>query len=105
MCCIFTYYLFLNILFLCIPGPLNDECPVGHYCPEGSDEPIACPEGTFNPTIKLIAEEQCLNCTAGQFCNETGKAQKKENPVLRVRLTQFFQIGRLFFFFLVFVVY
>ncbi|XP_071505045.1 uncharacterized protein [Diadema antillarum] len=50
----------------------NNECPAGSYCPEGTDSPIHCPEGYFSPNIKLQSVEECLNCTEGYFCNQTG---------------------------------
>lgn len=37
----------------------------------GVDHPIACPAGSFSPSKGLHAEHQCLNCTGGEFCNET----------------------------------
>lgn len=31
------------------PGfPLSGPCPLGHYCPEGTHFPVACPVGTLN---------------------------------------------------------
>lgn len=28
--------------------PLSGPCPLGHYCPEGTHFPVACPVGTLN---------------------------------------------------------
>lgn len=53
-------------------GHLANECPAGSYCPEGTDEPIECPEGTYNPSIGRMSLAECLNCTGGYYCNETG---------------------------------
>ena len=53
-------------------GVLADECPAGYYCPEGTADPIPCPEGTYSPTVGLHEVYQCLNCTGGSYCNETG---------------------------------
>ena len=53
-------------------GILANECPAGSYCGEGTDEPEECPAGTFNPAIGRMSISECLNCTGGYFCNETG---------------------------------
>ena len=29
-------------------------CPVGHYCPEGTGEPMNCPVGTFGNDTGLL---------------------------------------------------
>lgn len=50
-----------------------DECPAGSYCVEGIAEPMPCPEGTYSPTLGLHDVGQCLNCTGGYYCNQTGK--------------------------------
>ena len=54
-------------------GANADVCPTGSYCPQGTADPAPCPQGTFNPTLQLHAENQCSNCTAGNYCNSTGK--------------------------------
>ena len=53
-------------------GPNADACPEGYFCPESTAEPVACPEGSFNPVTLLQMESECLNCTGGYYCNETG---------------------------------
>ena len=40
-------------------------CPAGYYCVEGTDEPVPCPPGTFSDNTKLMALEECSNCTKG----------------------------------------
>ena len=48
-------------------------CTTGHYCPEGSTFPIACPPGTYNPDVKSSVEaDACLPCTAGYYCGTSG---------------------------------
>ena len=47
-------------------------CPTGSYCGTGSPLPSTCPPGTYQPTTKAHNESQCLNCTAGSYCNDTG---------------------------------
>lgn len=37
----------------------------------GVATPKACPIGTFSPAYRLQKESECLNCTGGEFCNET----------------------------------
>lgn len=61
----------MNLIFFFL-APDADECPAGSYCPEQTAEPIACPQGTYNPVTLLTQESECLNCTAGFHCNETG---------------------------------
>ena len=61
--------------FYCLRGaaspnnPTNDTtggpCPTGHFCPNGTSYPLACPGGTYNPTIGMA---ECTQCPAGFFC-------------------------------------
>ena len=44
-----------------------NECPRGYYCPEQTDEPIACPVSTFSNTLRLQAESECIECTPGKI--------------------------------------
>ncbi|KAJ7417001.1 hypothetical protein WISP_67321 [Willisornis vidua] len=71
--------------------PLSGPCPAGHYCPEGTHLPIACPAGTLNdatgfyclegsevpipcPANTLrdlpgaVRREDCLPCPPGHWC-------------------------------------
>ncbi|XP_071505048.1 uncharacterized protein [Diadema antillarum] len=48
-----------------------DECPVGHYCPEGTTEPVACPLGTFSNNTGLMNVTECEYCTPGYYCDVT----------------------------------
>ena len=43
-------------------------CPAGHYCPEGTGTPIACPAGTYLGTEMNSGLDDCVNCTAGSYC-------------------------------------
>lgn len=43
-------------------------CPSGHYCPVGTGTPYSCPEGTFSSTEGNNHITDCLNCTAGYYC-------------------------------------
>lgn len=51
------------------------DCPVGYYCPlkTTSANQYPCPKGTFGNTTKLVAKEQCLQCTKGHYCATLGK--------------------------------
>ena len=47
----------------------NNTCPIGSYCPGGALTPLACPPGTFNPSLALTSILQCMDCTPGQYCS------------------------------------
>ena len=51
-------------------GPDADECPAGFYCPSQSSEPQKCPAGTYSSNVRLTAETECTNCTAGSYCGD-----------------------------------
>ena len=46
-------------------GATGGECPVAHYCPAGTSDPIVCPAGTYNPSTQQSA---CFPCPAGFYC-------------------------------------
>ncbi|XP_070551141.1 neurogenic locus notch homolog protein 1-like [Ptychodera flava] len=56
------------------PDQLGDAniCPVGHYCPEGTTEPITCPAGTFSNDTGLHNVTECEPCTPGFYCDADG---------------------------------
>jgi hypothetical protein len=50
---------------------------VGSYCPGGQEndpttEPVPCPAGTYNPSIKAVDIVNCHQCEKGFACNQTG---------------------------------
>ena len=47
------------------------DCPAGHYCPAGAGEPAPCPTGTYSAVIGLSAEEECLLCPPGYYCDHS----------------------------------
>ncbi|XP_028563977.2 uncharacterized protein LOC114585457 [Podarcis muralis] len=61
--------------YYCIVGstvpniPAMDEtggpCPRGYFCPQGTANPLPCPEGSYNP---LQRQATCLPCPSGYFC-------------------------------------
>ncbi|XP_021231890.1 zonadhesin-like isoform X5 [Numida meleagris] len=55
---------------LALPG--NDICPAGHFCPNGTGNPMPCPPGSFSAARGLQAEEQCQPCPAGRYCSRAG---------------------------------
>lgn len=60
------------------PSPLNvtdddgnvlgDICTAGHYCPEGSVTPVACPSGKYSGSTGNTNSTACLACTPGFIC-------------------------------------
>ena len=47
-------------------------CPVGHYCPTGTFDPIACPIGTLLSATGATNETDCDPCTSGSYCATKG---------------------------------
>ncbi|XP_072885876.1 uncharacterized protein [Hemitrygon akajei] len=59
--------------FYCIKGHDVRPCPEGHYCLKNMGKNLLpCPPGTYNPNTGLSQLEQCLQCTAGMFCDAWG---------------------------------
>mmetsp|Transcript_32591 Transcript_32591/g.40401 ORF Transcript_32591/g.40401 Transcript_32591/m.40401 type:complete len:109 (+) Transcript_32591:415-741(+) len=50
-----------------IPNPYL--CPVTAYCPEGSADATACPNGKWTPSVGAISAQDCIPCKRGYFCN------------------------------------
>jgi len=52
----------------------NFVCPAGNFCPEGLVNLAdgRCPRGTFSNRTGLANVSQCMSCTAGMYCNDTG---------------------------------
>ena len=53
-------------------GMTGDVCPTGHYCPEGSEQGLPCPEGTFNNVNGIANSSQCAECLPGSYCSTPG---------------------------------
>ena len=51
---------------------VSGQCPTGFYCIQGTPIPTACPTGTFLSSILGSAATDCLPCTAGYYCTNTG---------------------------------
>ena len=62
--------------YFCVKGsPKQLDCPAGSYCPAGTAELDGkkCGAGHFNPNIRSISEEACLECDSGfSTANLTG---------------------------------
>ena len=59
--------------FYCLDNdPVSRVCPVGHFCPAKTKEPIPCWVGTYNPYSMQANSTNCLPCPAGSNCNNTG---------------------------------
>ena len=52
----------------------GEPCPKGHYCPEGSSAPTACPEGTYIGVFGAAALTDCLLCDAGSYNPLSGQS-------------------------------
>ncbi|KAL0230075.1 hypothetical protein PCE1_003639 [Barthelona sp. PCE] len=48
---------------------MGSPCPMGYYCPAGTDIPITCPILTWTLTNGASQVSECVICTAGQVCN------------------------------------
>ncbi|CBY12491.1 unnamed protein product [Oikopleura dioica] len=46
----------------------NTLCPIGYYCKQGTEEPAACPAGTFGSIPGLKSEDDCSPCPGGAYC-------------------------------------
>ncbi|MGH0168698.1 UNVERIFIED_CONTAM: hypothetical protein FKN15_055273 [Acipenser sinensis] len=55
--------------YFCLAGSegAGGPCPVSHYCPGGSAQPLPCPAGTYN---NLTGQAKCFQCGAGYYCPE-----------------------------------
>eukprot|EP00704_Kipferlia_bialata_P000894 g894.t1 len=50
----------------------GQECPAGYYCPAGTSVPTACPSGTYKSTTGGMAVTDCVECSAGSYCDLSG---------------------------------
>ncbi|XP_042595397.1 multiple epidermal growth factor-like domains protein 6 [Cyprinus carpio] len=47
-------------------------CPPGHYCPQGTQLPLPCPQGTIRNSAGGSIADDCLECPPGYFCERKG---------------------------------
>ena len=66
-------------------------CPLGHYCPERTIDPVPCPPGFYSDELGTVAEADCIACPPGSYCPEGnegpiecsgGYSCKAETPVM-----------------------
>ena len=72
---------------LCIPIPAgyyaNDysvsvlACPPGNFCPEGTNNPLPCPIGTYYNNTGIKNYTECLICPEKYYCGE-----QTSNPII-----------------------
>lgn len=43
-------------------------CPLGHYCPEATADPIECQPGEYNNRTGSESDADCLPCIPGWYC-------------------------------------
>jgi hypothetical protein len=55
--------------------PNADRCPLGHYCPQGTADPLPCPAGRYGPSIGARSLQDCLGCPPGFFCFGLGNTK------------------------------
>uniref|UniRef100_H3HB02 TNFR-Cys domain-containing protein n=1 Tax=Phytophthora ramorum TaxID=164328 RepID=H3HB02_PHYRM len=53
-------------------GMIGNVCKQGHYCPNGTSNPIPCPPGTYSETTQNVNASFCLACPAGFICSTSG---------------------------------
>lgn len=54
----------------------NYLCTAGHYCPEGTINPLKCPAGTFSNQHGNVNISQCTACTTGLYCQYDGRTNE-----------------------------
>lgn len=61
------------------PGSLSTHkgtiCPAGHYCPQSSGAPQACPKGTYRADTGATSVDDCIRCPDNTFSAEAGSTR------------------------------
>ena len=52
-----------------VPNPPYANCPIGHYCVEGSYIPEPCPRGSFANSERNKNVSDCKPCSPGYYCD------------------------------------
>lgn len=55
-------------------GAGGDRCPPGYFCEQGTDAPVPCPPGTYNPSYSSVDYTACLPCPEGFYCEGYGSS-------------------------------
>uniref|UniRef100_A0A3Q3IVN5 Uncharacterized protein n=1 Tax=Monopterus albus TaxID=43700 RepID=A0A3Q3IVN5_MONAL len=58
-----------------VSQPYGDVCPMGHYCPQGSQLPKPCPVGSYLPEPGASSPFHCRPCPPGKYCLGPGDSQ------------------------------
>ena len=59
-------------IFITLPGTDANICPEGHFCLLGTADPEPCPKGTYNNATGRQRIEDCIDCPAGEYCEQIG---------------------------------
>uniref|UniRef100_K3WJP5 Tyrosine-protein kinase ephrin type A/B receptor-like domain-containing protein n=1 Tax=Globisporangium ultimum (strain ATCC 200006 / CBS 805.95 / DAOM BR144) TaxID=431595 RepID=K3WJP5_GLOUD len=59
-------------------GMIGNVCSAGHYCPQGTSNPIPCPPGTFSENTQNRHVSDCFPCPASYLCSESGIVEPYE---------------------------
>eukprot|EP00466_Bigelowiella_natans_P015235 jgi/Bigna1/85198/estExt_fgenesh1_pg.C_20409 len=55
-------------------------CPAGHFCPEATTYPLACPPGSFRDATGAQSLSDCHACPGGTFCGSGAIAGQPCQP-------------------------
>lgn len=61
--------------YTCLAGATAfaaSPCSAGKYCVAGSSTEVDCPAGTYNPSQKMGALSDCIDCDPGSYCDSAG---------------------------------
>ena len=50
---------------------IGGPCPTGYYCPQQTEDPIPCPNGTYRDVIRGEKLSDCIACKLGSYCGST----------------------------------
>lgn len=50
---------------------VGGPCPTGYYCPVKTEDPMACPIGTYRDSLQGMSESDCYMCKLGHYCPST----------------------------------
>nr|XP_006821767.1 PREDICTED: uncharacterized protein LOC100369099 [Saccoglossus kowalevskii] len=56
-------------------GVTGDICTTGHYCPQGTYNPVSCPSGYYTNATGNTAFEDCNLCLPGSYCGDNGLSE------------------------------
>lgn len=53
-----------------INSSVPTDCPPYNYCPEGTIDPVSCPNGTYTEShvTNLVDGSECQQCPPGKYC-------------------------------------